>query len=569
MARKVDKSHPLYNRRLPGWVRQRDVVEGEDAIKAAGPAYLPRLKEQDPQEYDAYKGRAQFLNATGRTVESLVGLVLRKPATLQWPKAEGGALKVVGISGRSLPAVTQVTLIELLGIGRYGILVDAPEAGGEPYVSEYVAEAITDWEKAVVEDRVATTRVVLKEEEARTTEDGTDYTWTTYRVLRLWPTQRVMPESDAELEAANQGGMEAFLRLYGLTPDAFGPDPTYFVEVHAKLDQDAQGLPSGEYQRVSIVVPQTRGGSRLPRIPFTFFNPTSTDPDPEAPPLMDLALLNLSHYRNSADLEHGLHFTALPQPYVTGSHLPAKLLIGSESAWGLPDPNSTVGYLEFSGQGLAALRETMKEKKQEMAMLGARLLEAPQAPAESGTALRLRQSGERSALATLAIAASGGLTRVLQDLALWKGISEDVGIALNLDFDVTVIDPNLLAQLMAAVQGGTMSWSTYFWNMQRHELIPEGRTEEEEAELIQVGPPVGVESGGEPGTPTEGEVVHLSVVDGHSHTWRRGDPETSENDGHRHGVREEGGKVTVLEVDGHTHEVVGEEPKEPEEGGEG
>ena len=32
----------------------------------------------------------------------------------------------------------------------------------------------------------------------------------------------------------------------------------------------------------------------------------------EAPPLNDLADVNLSHYRGYADHKHGLHFTALP-----------------------------------------------------------------------------------------------------------------------------------------------------------------------------------------------------------------------------------------------------------------
>ena len=60
----VETTHPSYDENLPAWLRARDVLAGEDAVKAGGVRYLPRLDSQTDDEYAAYKERASFFNAT-------------------------------------------------------------------------------------------------------------------------------------------------------------------------------------------------------------------------------------------------------------------------------------------------------------------------------------------------------------------------------------------------------------------------------------------------------------------------------------------------------------------------
>ena len=45
------------------WSRARDVLAGEDAVKAGGERYLTRLDSQTDEEYFAYRNRASFFNA--------------------------------------------------------------------------------------------------------------------------------------------------------------------------------------------------------------------------------------------------------------------------------------------------------------------------------------------------------------------------------------------------------------------------------------------------------------------------------------------------------------------------
>lgn len=50
------------------WSRARDVLAGEDAVKAAGERYLPKMASQTDAEYGVYTARASFFGATSRTV---------------------------------------------------------------------------------------------------------------------------------------------------------------------------------------------------------------------------------------------------------------------------------------------------------------------------------------------------------------------------------------------------------------------------------------------------------------------------------------------------------------------
>jgi hypothetical protein len=59
------------------------VLSGEDAVKAGGGKYLPRLDAQTDEEFGAYVKRASFLNVGARTAEaypsvSRAGLILTR-----------------------------------------------------------------------------------------------------------------------------------------------------------------------------------------------------------------------------------------------------------------------------------------------------------------------------------------------------------------------------------------------------------------------------------------------------------------------------------------------------------
>ena len=83
----VNSTHSDYDAVLSAWNRARDVLAGEDAVKAAGVRYLPRLDSQSDEEYAAYRARASFFNATARTAEGYLGLIMRRPPFLKIPES--------------------------------------------------------------------------------------------------------------------------------------------------------------------------------------------------------------------------------------------------------------------------------------------------------------------------------------------------------------------------------------------------------------------------------------------------------------------------------------------------
>ena len=61
------------------------MIAGEDAVKAGGTRYLPRLGLHSDDDYAAYKAGSSFFNVTARTAEGYLGLVFRRPLFVKLP----------------------------------------------------------------------------------------------------------------------------------------------------------------------------------------------------------------------------------------------------------------------------------------------------------------------------------------------------------------------------------------------------------------------------------------------------------------------------------------------------
>ena len=123
----VDSTHLDYDNNVAAWLRARDVFAGEDAIKLGGVRYLPRLEAQTDPEYSAYKSRASFFNATARTADGFVGLILRRDATVKLPEDGSGVGKALAtfaddadMLGTTLPAYAKNVVTEVIMVGRAG-----------------------------------------------------------------------------------------------------------------------------------------------------------------------------------------------------------------------------------------------------------------------------------------------------------------------------------------------------------------------------------------------------------------------------------------------------------------
>lgn len=467
----VSTVHPAYNAYLPTWVCLREAYAGSGAVKAAGIKYLPRPAGMRKQEqYNAYRYRASWYGATERAVHGLTGSVFRHAPQLDAPAAIEPHLADVTQTGVPLPTFAEQAVRETLLMGRYGILVDfpqlligedgevAPAASMRPYWIGYQAEEIVNWRTMQRQGDTILSLVVLKEcVEQPKGAWGTD----DFFAIDVIPQYRVLRLDD-------QGRYEVSVWV-----------PT------------AQSLPSTQpqYALRDLWFP-TRNGVPLDFIPFVFMAPFSIEPHIEKSLMEVLVEINYRHYRHSADYEHALHLTSLPTPWISGDIDPTtELLIGSLTAWVLP-PQSQAGMLEYKGQGLQPHEHAIESDMKDMAALGARLLENTPLVQETAEAVRTRHQGADSPMQSLVTTVSQALTWALQVHAWWANASDDVDdpavhITLNKDLVSNQLEPQMLTVLMQALLNNTISYETYFYNLQRGEIARPQVTVEDEQALLE------------------------------------------------------------------------------------
>lgn len=373
-------------------------------------------------------------------------------------------------------------------VGRCGHLIDAvpeEEANNEeeaaPYVVRYEAEDIITWHEEVVRGRKRLVMVVLQEVRTFPSTDVDDdleiKSKVQFRVLLLRQSAQEFKGEDAQLLRASD----------------FENGSVYVQQVWEL--REGEGDKKKKLVQISSVVPRRKGGRALDYIPFRFLNWNGESPSPSKPPMIDLANVNLSHYRNSADLEHGRHYTALPTPVAVGFKLDGDTLeIGSRTAWVSEDPGASAMMLEFTGKGLGHLQEGMTKKEGQMAVLGARLLEEQKGGSEKPEAIKLRQTGDRSVLTNIVDSVGDSWTWLLNRMWDWARVdplTEPLRVSLNTDFTSSSLPPQMLTALTAALHTSSISWQTFVEQLQRGEIIDSKITAEEEAERIAVGLPSG------------------------------------------------------------------------------
>ncbi len=344
---KVNTSHAQHAANLARWSRARAVIAGEDEVKAAGETYLPKLDSQTTEEYNAYKKRACFFNATGRTQDGFLGLLFRRDPAIKPGKEPGKSsqeiaafLADVDMLGTSIGTYCKAVATSVLSVGRCGTLVDwNSELVARGYLSRYEAEDIVNWNMKKVGGRSVLGLVVLRE-----------------LVPQVDPTDKFLVADVEQYRVLN---------LEAVSPGV----EQYVVEVWQNV-----GKAESDWQMVKRTVP-LRNGKPLDRIPFVFHGPRNCLPEVDNLPLEHIIHVNLDHYRLDADYKHGLHFTALPTAWVSGFEKSQDLRIGSSTAWVAEQSGAVAGFLEFRGLGLSTFENAQNRDERLMALLGSRMLE--------------------------------------------------------------------------------------------------------------------------------------------------------------------------------------------------
>lgn len=466
-ALEPDKTHSTYAEYVEVWKKCRDCIKGQRAIREGGETYVPALSLQNPKNYQAYIERGLWYGASARTIESFIGFVFRKPITLANvpAKAEKWSDDIT-LSKESLEDFSSRLMEEMLGPGRGGVLVDMPEKSENivtvadeeknnfrPYFALYEAEQIINWKYRRVNGVRQLSKIWLSE-----TYEEDDETGKQVRLLWL---------------------------------DGTGEALTYKQTLYRQ--------PEGKTSWVEFkTITPTKNRLPLSTIPFFPFSSKGTKIDIEEPPLDSLFDVNISHFQNSCDREHGVHLSGLPTLVVLGYQaerdengvVTNPIYVGSDTALTISDPNADVKYVGVEGK-FEALKDSMDDKKDMMGALGAQFLVAQKKSSEAYETHELKKGGESSSLAKMAGIGSRVLKSAYEFALDWYGAPAEIMLELNKDYFPPKFGAEDLKAWMAARQAGEISKETFFDILKFSEWLPDDLDYETEQERKEDdGPPL-------------------------------------------------------------------------------
>ncbi len=449
----VTATHAEYDANSPDWSLVGDAASGERAVKDGRETYLPKPNPTDKSKensarYDQYLLRACYYNATGRTLQTMLGFAFAEDPAADLSGAISYALEDIDGAGVSIYQQSQMALSHVLKSGRAGLLVTYPVTDAPASVADmasgairasvalYPASSITNWRTVRVGSKNLMSMVVLRESH-ETPDEFATVAVGQYRVLRL---------------------------------SAAG----YTQEIWRKKDKDEWAIVEGP----SVVLDSS--GSVWREIPFTFIGAVNNDPHCDPSPLYDIAAINLAHYRNSADYEESAYLVGQVQPWMAGltvewrDHLEKSgIYFGSRAPIMLPEGGS-FGLAQAAANGMA--HEAMMQKEAHMVALGARLLQ-PGGAVKTATQAQADNEAETSVLSLAAGNVSDAYTKALAWMAQFMG-SGTGEYRINQDYGIGRIDAQMLTSMLAAVQAGKMPDADFWAALRGSGLIEPSRTDE-------------------------------------------------------------------------------------------
>lgn len=407
----VSTQHPEYRQAAPRWGLIRAIVNNRARD------YIRTPDKDDPIRSKQYKDDAILTNFTALTLVGLTGLVFRKDLQVEIPEQITYAYENVTGTGLNIDQLAQFSVMEILQTGRLGYLIDYTNDGKVSHIKPYSAENIINWKTKTVNGNTVLSLVVL--------------------------TEQIIDDSD----------------------DIFSQDST--IQYRVLLLDDAniytQIIVNKDFETVSATIPTDFNGVPFGYIPFIFAGSENNDWDVDHEPLYDLAVVNLGHYRNSADYEESIFICGQPFPVVVVGEAsqeefmqanPAGFMFGSRKGLVLANGGNAT-LMQANPNQLVA--QAMKEKLEQAAAIGARLI-SPAGGRETAEAAKIRYGSQHSALYTIVKNVEQSIEKALRIMCAFMGADpEMVEFELNEEFYEESADPNLIAQQLMMLDKGVMS----------------------------------------------------------------------------------------------------------------
>ena len=398
----------------------RDLWAGNERVHAMAEVYLPRAPREEPEEYRVRLKRSVLYNVFRNTVLGLTGFVFRVPPQLgeDVPKQAVTDWENIDLAGTHGEVFARDLMADAMCAGHAAILVEYPDGGAasetyaddiarRPYWVPLTKDQLVSWRTTVEDGRTVLTQLVVEEMACVPAGAFGDMMQTRYRVFYR-------------------------ARAGAAAPPIVGWRLLEIAENKAVVEVAAGTYPTQDEIPVAEIVTAGR---------VSLFE--------SQPPFLDLAYLNLAHYRQWSDYDASIHMTCVPLLFTAGFLLKDEngkdVPVGPNTLLNSPNPDGKAMYVTHSGESLGSVRSSLEDLENRMAALGLAALATHKRAAETATAKEMDKGATDSALAVTGRGVQDGLERALGFHAKYYGLEDGGSVEINTDFTDMVMDAATMA----------------------------------------------------------------------------------------------------------------------------
>ena len=425
---------PAYYQQIMAWEPIRAVLGGTSYLRQNAARYLP----QQPMELDAsWQGRVSrsvFTPLLQRVIRTATGLIMRKPIMLDGdPFWTDTFAKDVDRMGTGLDEFVRKQLFLSIAYGHCSWLVDSPTGEGirtlrdqqeaqlQPYFVEVDPWSVIGWRQDAKTMAGKLQQVRIKE------------------IVSV-------PKGRFSCEYKQ--------RVRVIEPDHY--------EVWERQDEGP----------VTWVVIE-KGPIAVGEIPLVTTYSGKVGALFSQPPMAELAHLNLAYFQRHSDLVQALHIAAQPIMVMAGYDPSPDDKVGlsvNNAICTGPRGESEIYYVEPSVSSFESQRAELEGLANSIKSLGLAILTEEKSGVESAKAKALDRLDSNSILSVISKDLEKALQQAFDFAGEYVGIEPPV-VSLDRDFDVEMIDGQMMAAINTLYQGGLLDQETALRILDRGELF--------------------------------------------------------------------------------------------------
>lgn len=471
-------SSESYDIMKPSWVKIQTVLDGTEAMRAAGMLYLPQHDNESVLAYQERLNACTLFNLTDITLNAWVGRPFSDQLKASQENPIPPALEEfnddIDLQGTDFSVFARNWFKDGLAKAISHVLVDMPQPVD--------TEATEGRARTLADDRQEGLRpywIHIRPENLFFADAATIDGKEVLREIRIW-----------EVHKFRQGFAERAIpqirRLFLVLTE----DGSFQVAVEIYREREKFRNEEEQWELVQSSIMQ------IDEIPLVTFYADRDGFHLGKPPIVDLADLNVAHWQSTSDQRAVITVARFPILALSGGVDDDNVLtIGPNSWLYSPDPQSKFYYVEHSGDAIEAGRKDLEALEFQMSEYGAEFLKKRPGNV-TATARALDSAEANSPLQDATIRFMDAMKRALDLTAKWLGLEDGGEVELPTDFGPEEFTAPEMATLNQARKQRDLSLETYLAELQRRGALNEdidideeiGRLEKEALQMTASSP---------------------------------------------------------------------------------